>query len=228
MSDNRFYLYGLFYENDQNESICFYIGKGTGYRIDEHFTSARKGNNTYKDNKIEKLKNKGKTPFGVKLVENLTNKEALQLEQKVLRKDKVFSEVTNLTRGGEGLAGYKHSEETKLQMSKSRSGEDHHFYGKERSADFKEKLSETMKGRRTEENHPLWNEEVSEERRNKISENVSGEQNGNSNLSRIEARQIKNLAKEGKKTQKKIAREFGISPSHVSDIKRGRRWSCLE
>lgn len=222
------YVYGLFYENNKDENICFYIGKGSKYRMREHFKSCRKGQNSYKDNKIKKLKQNGKSPFPKKLAENLTHQKALELEKALLSKEKLFSELTNLTKGGEGLTGYRHSEETKIKMSKNRSGKNHHFHGKNRSEEFKEKLSETMKGRRTGKDHPLWSEEVSEETKKKISKNVSGEQHGNSKLSRDEAKEVKKMAQKGEKSQKQIAAEFNISSSQVSAIKRGRKWSCLE
>jgi group I intron endonuclease len=46
----------------------------------------------------------------------------------------------NLTTGGEGIPGYRHTEETKLSISKNLTGEKHHQFGKPRTNEVKEKL----------------------------------------------------------------------------------------
>ena len=85
----------------------------------------------------------------------------------------------NFTKGGEGLMGFKHSEESKLKMSKTRtgkslskkhrkkiseanSGKNHHFYGKKHSKETRRKIGEANKGKT-----------VSLKSRKKISENNS-------------------------------------------------------
>lgn len=85
----------------------------------------------------------------------------------------------NFTKGGDGLIGFKHSEESKLKMSKTRkgkplskehckkiseaiSGEKHPFYGKKHSEETRKKISEANK-----------NKVMSIESRRKISENNS-------------------------------------------------------
>jgi hypothetical protein len=55
--------------------------------------------------------------------------------------------------------GWKHSEETKVEMSKSRSGEKHPFYGKNRSAETKEKIRSKLLGTGTGENNPFYGKE---------------------------------------------------------------------
>lgn len=60
----------------------------------------------------------------------------------------------NMTRGGDGLRDYKHSEEAKAKMSASRSGEKNHNFGKgwgrtgPLTEETKEKLSRVLKGKR--------------------------------------------------------------------------------
>ena len=65
----------------------------------------------------------------------------------------------NMTLGGEGHRGYKHSEETKQKISKNHadmSGENCYCYGKHRSEEIKQKISNSRKGKYGGINHPLY------------------------------------------------------------------------
>jgi group I intron endonuclease len=53
----------------------------------------------------------------------------------------------NLTNGGDGISGWKHSEKTKRKYSEDRRGEKHPMYGKHHSEESKKKLSESLKGK---------------------------------------------------------------------------------
>lgn len=53
----------------------------------------------------------------------------------------------NILEGGEGAFGLKHSEKTKRQMSKSRTGKRNGMYGKRQSAETRKKISEKAKRR---------------------------------------------------------------------------------
>jgi group I intron endonuclease len=52
----------------------------------------------------------------------------------------------NLTTGGEGVRGYKHTEESRRKNSLAKSGEKHPFFGKPRTEATKAKISEVKKG----------------------------------------------------------------------------------
>lgn len=52
-----------------------------------------------------------------------------------------------------------------------------------------------------------------------------GERNSQAKLKEADVREIRSLR--GKKTQRVIAKQFGISRQMVSDIQRGRKWSWL-
>ncbi len=82
-----------------------------------------------------------------------TEEEALKAEKEVILFNKTYDNKYgyNLTLGGEGSSGFKHSEETKLklkELAKKRGkniGELNHFYGKKHSNEVKQILSNKRK-----------------------------------------------------------------------------------
>lgn len=103
MNENRFYVYGLFHEDDDN-NVCFYIGKGTANRKDEHLKEwcLEKEAGSHKTKKIRKLKRNGKEPFSKILVDGLTNEQASKIEEALLCRDEVFDKVVNKSRNSHG------------------------------------------------------------------------------------------------------------------------------
>lgn len=115
----------------------------------------------------------------------------------------------NLTNGGDGLSGYKATNETKIKISKNHAdfkGEKHPMYGKKHSQETCLKISEAKKGKKIiklqgkslSDNHklklseakknkmngkdnPFYGKTHSEETRKKISESLTGEKNKNYN-----------------------------------------------
>ena len=152
----------------KDNNTCFYVGKGKGYRMyipkrNKHFNRIRKKYGCYV----------------VKIKENLTEKEAFALEREIIE-DYVFvfgyginikgyrdysdkKYLTNCTWGGEGVSGYKHSEETKQRIREAEKG---------KSKNAGEKNG--MWGK------PSWNKgkKLSEETRKKMSENSKGKNAG--------------------------------------------------
>lgn len=141
---------------DKNE--IFYIGIGDKKRPTR--TSGR--NNLW--NKIV-----AKTEWKCEIIlDKLTRKEAEKKEREFIllygRINLKTGTLANLTDGGEGMQNYimseetkkvlsekakgrKHSEETKLKMSKSQKGENNFWYGKKLSEETKLKISESNKGK---------------------------------------------------------------------------------
>ena len=95
------------------------------------------------------------------LYENLTEKEAKNIEQKLIKKNKKQNLSYNITDGGEGNKGWIVSEDTKKKISESHKGkklsEEHKrnigLSGKGRvvSEDTKKKISESHKGKKLSE-----------------------------------------------------------------------------
>jgi len=156
---------------DQN-NIPFYIGKGFGgrFRPRLHLHSTNK----FLKNKICKV--------GVKNVkiyflhENIIEEESFRWEnywiKYIGRRDLKEGTLCNLTDGGEGDSGRKHSEETKRKIGcgnkgkvrtelmkqhqreihegkpiPATTGKNHHMYGKHHSEKTKRKMSKVHKGR---------------------------------------------------------------------------------
>ena len=101
----NFYVYQHI-RNDTGE--CFYIGKGKNNRI-----NSVKGRNEYWKNIVNKV------GFHAKLIaNNLFEKEALKFETIMIKSAKTIGQCkANILDGGEGCAGYKHTEEHKKKIS---------------------------------------------------------------------------------------------------------------
>ena len=126
----EYYVYG-YIRLDTN--TYFYIGKGKGIRYkridlrNKHFKNII----NYTDCTVEIIK------------DNLTEKEALELEQDLIEqlvfeegysleidkdRNEGFNHLVNCTYGGEGVSGYKHTEDTIKKCIHY--GEDNGMYGK--------------------------------------------------------------------------------------------------
>ena len=100
--NNNYYVY--FHIRLSNNQI-FYVGKGKEKRY-----KSTSGRNDHWHN----IANKGY--YYLIYADNLTEKEAFDLEIKMIKKYK--SQLVNLTDGGEGTSGYKYTKEQKENCSK--------------------------------------------------------------------------------------------------------------
>lgn len=135
-SDNIFYVY-LY--RDEN-GIPIYVGKGKGQRAWYHLKRKDKHPFTHKLNKMRRL---GYNPQPEMICISMSEELALHLEETVIktlgRVDLGTGTLLNLTDGGEGIQGWKASEETRKKQSES---------AKKRiaSEETRKKLSESRKG----------------------------------------------------------------------------------
>lgn len=163
----------------------FYVGKGRGRRSQDF--SRR---NLHHTHIIEKY---GPKNIDVAHMECSSEDLAFDLERgliKCLRK--IGVDLVNVTDGGEGVSGLRHSkqsraqmsakrvgkshrEETKIKMSEVRRGHANHFFGKSHSDETKKRISDTKKANPTD----YWADKSrSEETRKKISEALTGRVGG--------------------------------------------------
>jgi hypothetical protein len=97
----------------------FYVGKGTRYRC---HTGIRDKGPTLKVTKIKSILKSGNFPIVIKIYESLTNLESCEKEietiKKIGRSNIEKGPLCNMTDGGTGGTGFKHSEEWKKVLSK--------------------------------------------------------------------------------------------------------------
>lgn len=122
---NSFYVYC--YKHPET-LLPFYIGKGSKDRSTFHLRliSSNLHKNKYFANVVKQIKSQNLNPIIEMIKENLSEIEAYNLEEdlislygrKLYDKDGI---LCNLTKGGRGAIGYKHTDETKekLKLSKS-------------------------------------------------------------------------------------------------------------
>jgi hypothetical protein len=138
---------------DKNEP--FYIGIGK----DEKRAFTRFSRNKY----WKKIVNK--TDYEVQILfDDLTWEEACEKEKEFIAlygKKNSGGILCNITDGGEGFLG-KHSDETKMKISKQKKG-NNFWVGKKHSQESKDKISQSKKGHSVNKgkSHPAWNKNIS-------------------------------------------------------------------
>lgn len=147
----NYYVY-IHYTLDTN--LIFYIGRGKNGRY-----KSKCGRNKFWWNEVNK--------HGFKYEiyqDDLDFYEACQLEIQLIkfygRRDLGLGTLVNLTDGGEGEEGFKHSKSSKLKMSittsKMTQGENNPFYGKKHSQETKNKISKTNQGKLSGNKNPFY------------------------------------------------------------------------
>jgi len=191
---NESYVYMLV---DPRNNQPFYVGKGRGNRCRFHLDEAKyyTKRKSLKLNKIRKLFSLGMEPTIIKVEENVTDAQAIDLEVLLIAEMRdIGIPLTNMTDGGDGAQGYKHSEahkqhasksqigrifseETKQKMRKPRTEEAKASMAKARlsmtyrpTAEHKRRLSESLLGRPS----PMRGKTQSAEARAKMSEQRKG------------------------------------------------------
>ena len=136
--------------------------------------------------------------------------------------------LCNITKGGEGCLGLKHTDEAKAKMSARNKGKkiseeqkkkvSAFHKGRKRSEETRRKLSESSKGRGLGTKIP---EHVKEKMRLSARR---GENNSISKLSEIDIINIRELKKSGI-SQRKIAMQYNVVKNTIASIINGKTWS---
>lgn len=174
-----------------------YIGQtvqSLNKRIIKHINDAL--NNRYNSYFHKAIRKYGKKNFEWEILTICDTVEKLnKAEIEMIGKHNTFENGYNLTRGGEGNVGRKHTEESKKKMSEQNRGEKNGMYGKCHTEETKKRMSESRKGEKS-----FWyGKHVTEEAKRKQSESMKGENNPNYNKKfSIETRQKMSKATKGK------------------------------
>lgn len=110
---------------DPRNNAPFYVGKGQGRRCDFHVDEAKyyTKRKSLKLNKIRKLLSLGLQPIVVKVEEGVPDEQAIDLECLLIAEIRDLGiPLTNMTDGGDGAKGYRHTEEHKRRMSERQTG----------------------------------------------------------------------------------------------------------
>lgn len=173
-----YYVYAH-YKADDPEGLPFYIGKGKNQR---ELSQTR---NQFWKNIVSKHGFVSK-----RLHENLTEQEAWHIETLLIEQYGKLSEgsgcLCNLSNGGEGASGVKHSVETKQKWSNAKKGKSwEEIYGVEQankmredrkkikrvhSPETREKMSNSKKGN----NNPMFGKNFTQEHRENLSKSRVG------------------------------------------------------
>jgi group I intron endonuclease len=136
----------------------------------------------------------------------------------------------NLTAGGEGISGFKHSEEARKAMSIARAGEKNAFYGKTHTDSVKRQLSIIKKEYFSTHENNFKGKTHSEETRKFLSENQiglhAGEKHPNAKLTEDNIHIVFQLLIEGY-SYAEIARKMQVSKGLIASIKKGRSWKHI-
>lgn len=159
--NNDYYVY---FHIKLNEGEIFYVGKGRNNRA---YTKV--GRSVFWHNIVKKY------DYDILIIDdNLTEEEAFELEKKYIesigRRDLGMGTLVNLSDGGEGPTGYRHTEEIKNKLSEMKAGKERPKHSEE----TKNKLSEINKGKK-----------LSEEHKRKISEANKGKKHTEEALRKI-------------------------------------------
>lgn len=251
--EQRFYCYKI--TNLLNGKI--YIGKAVDVneRWRKHKVAAvRQDSNDY--SYLHRAMNKyGFDNFKIEIIaEFQTEKESLDAETRFIKSFNSNSREVgyNLTEGGEGSSGFRHTPESRQKMSQTKiemdlSGDRNPFYGIHHTNDSKKKMSEShieyyqthdhpWQGRKhTEETVRLMSlaatgRKLSIEVRQKMSDDRKGNPRYISTPKLLESDvvEIKKLLLNPDITQKEIARRFGVSRATITMISLGKTWSHIK
>ncbi len=213
---NDFYVYQYF-DPIRNEPI--YIGKGQGNRLTDHFKPWLLKKNCPFYNRIKWIQKNGQEPIISKLKENLPEEKAFKLEKKYIqnigRKDLKKGPLLNLTDGGQGIFGHKHSKKSKQKMSLSQSGKNHPSFGKHLSKEHKEKISDALTGTK----NPFYGKHHTPKSKRKLSVLRTGKEYKSIKwVLTFPNKQIKII-----KNLRKFCRKFGLNAGNMYQRKSGSK-----
>jgi hypothetical protein len=151
-----------------------YIGKGLKNRPKKHFYRYKTGK-SYFYNKFRSIIDSGQVPIWSIIKEDLTEIEAFEEEKRLIKmigRKCNGGTLTNLSEGGEGQTGFKHSEDSKLKISMTIK-QNESWRETMKSVEYRDKISRSLIG------HDGYGKGIprTDDVKNKIRESVSGHRN---------------------------------------------------
>ena len=176
-----------------------YIGKGMGRRIYAHMLCLKSQEISHKANWLRELNSLGLSPVVVKLVENIADREAQDLEKMLIaaigRSDLNAGPLCNHTDGGDGTSGHSHSIESRKKWVETRRAKyGRSYHTPEKAAEQKERMKgsgnpmygkthspERIEALRAQVGplNPNYGHKWTDEQKKAMSEKLSGENNPN-------------------------------------------------
>jgi group I intron endonuclease len=235
----------------------FYIGSSVNIsnRWYVHKYELMKGihHNPYLQNAWDKY---GEENFVFSILIETKKELLLEKEQGLLDLTKCYNRNIGYNIGkiaGAAFLGRKHTKETRKKISASKLGKPRSKEtrkkiseaqkGKTIPMEVREKISKTLKGRPS----PMKGRKATEETKRKMSKSLKGiekstewkkrigdAQRGSRNHAsklteeKVIAIKIELSNKDNKRSQTAIAKEYGVSPTIISQIKTGARWAHIE
>jgi len=144
VSDKKHYYVYEHWRPDTGE--CFYVGKGQGDRA--YFMKRR---SKHHKNIVSKLETMGMCVEVRLYASGLIEKEAFELEKvRIAHYKNLGFRLANKTEGGDGISGYRHTEEAKIHFSKIFKGRPKNkgTTGLKLSEETRKKMSEIKKGKK--------------------------------------------------------------------------------
>lgn len=214
------HLYVLVDKRDRSHVRYVGISLDPTSRLRQHFSDAKRGKTYPVHNWIRKI-GRENVRMEVETTEPIPYEVLLKLEQNTIWTYRMLDhELLNLTQGGEGVLGMRHTEEMKANMSKRVSGRGNPMYGTSNpEAAERNHLTKTGKPGHWE------GKPRSEETKRKLSEANRGKAPAQKLTEGI-VRAIKGDIENGM-WGTEIAKKYGIAPTTVSNIRNGRRWGWV-
>ena len=220
------------YLHKRADGTVFYVGKGK-YRRAISLSPLDRPKNHHHANIIAK---EGEENIIIELISAIDEKDAFRLEILYIAE---LNPSCNFTAGGEGISGYRHTEETKLILSKASSGKNGYYYGQHLTKKHRNNIAKGNKGKPKSEiakinmkkschhngkDNPMYGKHQSKESKLKM----AGENNYNAKLTWVIVKEIRVRYEAGGITQAALAREYDITTQHINDILLNKRWKEVQ
>ena len=161
---------GIYCYIDKKDNQIVYIGKDSNIDKNKRYRDHLAPSN-YNAQPINRILQNNPNRYIYRVlweIDDCTDNHLNQMEIFYIKK---YAPQFNFTEGGDGMSGFRHSEETRKKISETNKGKTPWNKGKTHSLESRKKMSESKKG----ENNPMYGKKHSEESRKKISEALKGE-----------------------------------------------------